>query len=140
MGKRCRGQVSMEFLMVIAFVFVLLIPTVIVFNQESSRGTQEVNNAQISQIVRSIVSNAQTVYAFGEPTTFSMSVYIPNGVEAVYINESGVNFVVQSKSGVMSIIEPVPMNVSGNISTHAGIHKLRLQAANNSVIISEVYS
>lgn len=135
--KRGRAQVSMEFFLVVMFAFVMIVPLIIYFVEESQSAAIEVNSAQIAQIARIIVSNAETVYAFGEPTTFTVRVYMPDGVNSIYFDSSGINFVVGSADNPSTITQPASMNLTGNLSNYVGIHIIRLTAANNSVVVSE---
>ena len=136
--KRGKSQVSMEFLLVVLFAFAITVPMILYFVDESQKAAEGVNIAQITQIARTIASNAETVYAFGEPTTLTIRVYMPKGVDTVNLNNNQLEFVVQNKGELMTISEPVAMNLSGNISNHPGVHRIKLLAANNSVVISEV--
>jgi len=135
--KRGKSQVSMEFFLVVMIAFIIIIPLVIYFVEESQSAASEVNTAQVVQIARKIVANAETVYAFGEPTTFTLRVYMPKGVESVYFSDNQLNFVVGSGEKQSTISEPASMNITGNVSNHVGMHVIRLRAANNSVVISE---
>ena len=135
--KRGKSQVSMEFFLVVMFAFVIIVPLIIYFVEESQSAAVEVNSAQIVQIARTITSNAETVYAFGEPTTFTVRVFMPEGVDDIYFDASGINFVVGSADNPSIISQPASMNLTGNLSSYAGIHIIRLTAANNSVVVSE---
>jgi len=136
--KRGRAQVSMEFFLVTMFAFLIIVPLIMYFTNQSQRAVNEVNTAQVVQIARTIVTNAETVYAFGEPTTFTLRVYLPEGVDSIYFNNTEISFVINSEGRLITLTERATMNVTGNMSTHRGIHRLRLQAANNSVVISEI--
>jgi uncharacterized protein (UPF0333 family) len=135
--KRGKSQVSMEFFLVVMIAFMIIVPLIIYFVNESQNAANEVNDAQVVQIARKIVSNAETVYAFGAPTTLTLRVYMPKGVESVYFSENQLNFVVGSGEKQSTISEPASMNITGNISNHIGMHVIRLTAANNSVSVSE---
>jgi len=137
MSKRGSAQVSMEFFMVVFIAMLIIVPSTLYFLRESQSTVSEVNAAQIAQIMRSITANAEIVYAFGEPTTYTLRVYMPKGVEEVYFNNSEVYFVVNSKGTLSTFSEVFSMNVTGDVSNHVGLHRIRLQAVNNSVVISE---
>ena len=137
MGKRGKAQVSMEYLLVVVFAFTIIVPLVLFFVSESQSATSEVNIAQIANIQRKIISNAEIVYAFGEPTTLTLRFYMPPGVDTVNLNNADLDFIVNKDGTLLTISQPHSMNLTGNISSHVGIHKLRFTASNNSVFISE---
>jgi uncharacterized protein (UPF0333 family) len=137
-GNSQQAQVSMEYLMVVAFVFIMVIPFIIYFFTESNSTTSQIDTAQLSQIARKIAENAEKVYAFGSPTTLTLRVYLPSGVESVYINGTTIGFIVVVGEGNSNVYETTSMNVSGSFGVGEGIHRIRIEAAENSVIISEV--
>jgi type II secretory pathway component PulK len=128
----------MEYLMVVAFVFVMIMPFLVYFLTESNNTTNEISNAQLSQIARKIVENAEKVYAFGEPTTLTLQVYMPANVQSAEISGTELTFIIADRGSLSSVVEMFPMNVSGNISTGEGIHRIRLRAVESSVEISEI--
>ncbi len=133
-----RGQIAMEYLMVIAFAMLLVVPVVVFIAKDSGSQTAEVSVAQISQIARRIASGAERVYAFGEPTTLTIRVFMPKSVRNVTVSNKGVTFIINRNGVLSAVTEPVSMNLSGNLSGYAGLHRIRITAANNSVYLSEV--
>ena len=138
--KAGRAQVSMEFLVLMALTFLITIPLIIFFFQESQSATEEVNLAQVGQVVRRIAGAAELVYSFGEPSSVTLKVYVPSGVDTVLISNTEIAFVVNNKGSLLSVFETVTMNVTGNLSTGQGIHNIKVTAINNSVVISELSS
>ncbi|MFH1181801.1 MAG: hypothetical protein V1702_02490 [Candidatus Woesearchaeota archaeon] len=140
MGKRgaLHAQVSMEYLMVVAFVFVIIMPFLVYFLTESNSTSNEIGNAQLSQIARKIVENAEKVYAFGAPTTLTLQVYMPSNIQSAEISGTEITFMMVDGGSLSSVVERFPMNVSGNISVGEGIHRIRLQAVAGYVNISEI--
>ena len=136
-GSGKKAQVSMEFLMVIAITFLFTIPLIVLFMKESQSAGEQVSLSQVSQIARRIVGAAESVYAYGEPTSTVLKVYMPTGVNSSSISGNELIFVVNNQGSMVSIEEPATMNLSGNLSVNPGIHNIRVTAANNTVIISE---
>ncbi|MBU0580942.1 MAG: hypothetical protein KKA19_07170 [Candidatus Margulisbacteria bacterium] len=124
--------------MVVAFVFIIIVPFLVYFLTESNRTSDQIDSAQLSQIARKIVENAEKVYAYGEPTTLTLQVYMPDNVQSAVIGGSEISFIIVDGNALSSVVEEFPMNVSGNISVGKGIHRLRLQAVAGYVNISEI--
>lgn len=135
MGRGEHAQVSMEYLMVVAFVFIVIMPFLVYFVTQSNSSAGDISSAQVSQIARKLVENAEKVYAFGEPTTLTLQVYMPANVESVAISGREIVFYT---GGSSTAVEMFPMNVSGNFSVGEGIHRIRLQAVGGAVVISEL--
>ena len=136
-GSDKKAQVSMEFLMVVAITFLFTIPLVVLFLKESQGAGEQVSLSQVSQIARRIVSAAESVYAYGAPTSTVLKVYMPPGVNSSSVSSNELVFVVNIAGSMVSIEEPASMNLSGNVSVNQGIHNIRVTAANNTVVISE---
>ena len=136
-GSDKNAQVSMEFLMVVAITFLFTIPLIVLFLKESQSAGEQVSLSQVSQIARRVVSAAESVYAYGEPTSTVLKVYMPMGVNSSSISGNELIFVVNHEGSMVSIEEPATMNLSGNLSVNPGIHNIRVTAANNTVVISE---
>ncbi len=128
----------MEFLIVMAFTFLLIIPLVLFFGRESKDAVEDVNLAQVTQLARSLSNNAENVYAFGEPTSVTIRVYIPDGVENVTFGNGEILFTMIQKGEPITISEPVSMNISGSLNTGPGVHRIQLQAVGGAVVIGEV--
>jgi uncharacterized protein (UPF0333 family) len=137
MGRK-RGQVSMEFFIVIAFTFAVLVPLVYFYFSESQDAVGEVNGAQVVQVARKIVSNAEAVYAFGEPTSITLRVYMPSGVQKIAINGTEITFWMYGNQGLYAFSESFAMNVSGSVGNTTGIHNIKIMAKNESVVINDV--
>ena len=136
-GSGKNAQVSMEFLMVVAITFMFTIPLIVLFIKESQSAGEQVSMSQVSQIARRIVGAAESVYAYGEPTSTVLKVYMPPGVNSSSISGNEIVFMVNIQGSIVSIEEPATMNLSGNLSVSPGIHNIRVTAANNTVLISE---
>ena len=136
-GSDKDAQVSMEFLMVVAITFLFTIPLIALFLKESQSAGEQVSLSQVGQIARRIVSSAESVYAFGEPTSIVIKVYMPPGVDSSSITNNELIFVVNNEGRMVSIEVTATMNLSGNLTVNPGIHNIRVTAANNTVVISE---
>ena len=138
MGCKTKAQISMEFLMVIAITFLLVIPLIALFMKESQSTSEQVTAAQVSQIARRIVSSAEAVYAFGEPATVLLTIYFPAGINTSIVRNNELEFLINGGAGLVSIQEPASMNLTGAINVFPGVHSIKVTASNNSVVISEV--
>ena len=134
-----RAQVSMEFLMVVMFVFLLIVPLTAYYVNQSRTSIDEIGAAQTAQIARTIASNAETVHAYGEPTTFTLNAYLPEHVSAAQFIGTEIVFILNREGSNFTVSELVSMNISGSMNTTPGLHRIRIQSVNNEVSVLEVF-
>ncbi len=128
-----KAQVSMEFLLVVGFAFLMTVPLIVIFYQQSQSINTEVSASQIDKVASEVRDAADEVYYLGSPSKKSISIFMPEGVEGVSFvnNPSGasINFNVNSPSGNYEVVKWVASNtLSGSIGTFEGIHCIVAQA------------
>lgn len=132
------AQTSMEFLLIFALTSLITIPLILLYLRESQGASNEVNLAQVGQISRKIVSVAEFVYAFGDPTSVTLKVYMPSPIKSISINDTEISFVVDNQGNLVTISNTFSMNVTGSLNATPGIHNILIAASGNSVVISDV--
>lgn len=76
----------MEYTLVIALLFVLLIPGVYLYYTYSQTSIQEISSAKITDIGNSIINNAENSYYLGKGSKITLDVNMPNGLTNMSIN------------------------------------------------------
>jgi len=135
--KKSRGQVAMEYLIIVGFVAVLTLPLVIIFQTHSQETTAEINSAQIYQISKRISDAAETVFYLGEPSKLTIKTYFPSGIKSVLIGDNEIVFDVRAAGRSDEIVIYSPINVSGNISIHEGVHYITIESKGGYVWVSD---
>ena len=79
------GQASMEYLFIVALTFAILIPTTYLFYNYSKESSQEITDAQITKLGRSIVDASETIFYSGEGSRTTLELNMPDGVFNVLI-------------------------------------------------------
>ncbi len=86
MGKR--GQASVEYIVIIGFAMLLLLPLIWIYQQESNHMKDDLIKNQVRHFSQQIVDNAETVYYMGKPTKTTLKVYVPYEVRKIVINDT----------------------------------------------------
>jgi len=134
----CRGgQVSMEFLLITGFAFLLILPIVIIAYNQSATFNDEVSAAQIQKVGNQIAEAVNTVYYAGPPTKKTIKVWMPDNVYDVDITDQTLTFTVQGSGGQYEYSVFSDTNMTGSIQTFNGVHVLSIQAETNVVNITE---
>lgn len=135
--EKSRAQVAMEYLIIVGFVVIITLPLVIIFQTHSKETTAEITSAQIYQISKRISDGAETVYYLGEPSKLTIKTYFPSSIESVSIGSNEIVFNVRADGREDEIVIYTPINVSGNLSTHEGVHYVTIESKGGYVWISD---
>ncbi|USN45286.1 MAG: class III signal peptide-containing protein [Candidatus Woesearchaeota archaeon] len=81
-----RGQISVEYLIIIGLSLALLIPAVMLFMNYANTSTDDVVSSQINRIGNALVDQAFSVYTFGEGSWTTLTLTFPERVDRLVIN------------------------------------------------------
>jgi len=135
-AKSSRAQVAMEYLIIIGFVAIITLPLVIIFQTHSRETTNEISSTQIYQISKKIADGAETVYYLGEPSRITLKTYFPENINSISIGSNEIVFFMKQGEKVDEIVTYTPINVSGNVSVHQGVHYINVESKGGYVWIS----
>lgn len=108
-----RAQSSLEYLLIVALTFVIIIPTTFLFYNYSRESSQEIIDAQISKIGRSLIDTSESIFYSGLGSKTVLQVNVPDKVtSALIIDGREVVFNVTSDFGVSEIVFFSPVNLT----------------------------
>ena len=84
MGQN-KAQSSLEYLLVVALTFAIIVPTAYLLYSYSKESTREIKDSQIAQIGKTIVDAAEVIFYSGEGSKTEIEVDIPDNVNKVEI-------------------------------------------------------
>ena len=131
-----RAQISVEYLSIIGFAFLITVPLTILFVLESNSTSDTVNVAQAQQLARKIVSSAEAISYSGEPSFTTLKVSFPKNIDDIIIRDRELTIKIKTSAGVSDVVEISAINMSGNISPVAGMHFIKIEAKVGFVNIS----
>ncbi|MFH0874535.1 MAG: hypothetical protein V1859_01250 [archaeon] len=136
MKKRC--QVSIEFLAIFSFAFLMLIPLVVIYFHQSSQAKDALDASHIRNIAVKIAEKAESVYYMGEPSKITLKVNFPYKIHNISIENREITFnFLTYKNQIQDISEMSSVNITGNISEREGIHYISIEAREGYVLVSE---
>ena len=130
-----RGQVSMEFLLIMGVAFVMIIPVLILFLTQSQDMQEDVSAAQVNKLADELVDAADNVYYLGTPSKKTIKAYMPNFIESFNFTSNRIIINVNTGSRQYSIFKVTAANLTGTLSTEVGLHVIEITADNNGVKI-----
>lgn len=123
-----KGQVSFEFLMIVSFAFLLIMPIMIIFMTQANDLNNDVTGAQVNKLAEELQETVNEVYYLGSDTTRTLEIYIPKFVDsASFVNET-IRFNITHDARSYLIVKTVDTSVSGSLNTNPGVHRIRISA------------
>ena len=138
MRKRgVKGQFSMEFLIVLGFAFLMTIPLIALFYQQSDNLNKDISGSQIDKVASEIRDAADEVFYLGSPSKKTITVYIPKEVDVITIVNNTIIFAVTSSGNDYEVVKWSSANLTGSITPSVGIHHVSAESYDNYVQISD---
>jgi len=125
----CRGQIAMEYLMIMGFVLAALSPLVVIYYVYTQDSAEHVSASQLSGIAKEVVDAAEEMYYLGYPSQISMRVYIPPGLESSAVIGRQLIMTIATDKGPAEIVETSAVNMSGSFPADEGIYTITIKAA-----------
>ncbi len=130
-----RGQASLEYMMIIGFSTLLLIPLLILFANEQSEITIKVDSNQAQIIERKLCDAAESVFYLGPPSKTRLKVYMPNNIEDIQYQNQTLSFFLKAEGDLVEIPRTCLVSLTENLSTTPGFHYIALQAQGDTVLV-----
>ncbi|MBN2052766.1 hypothetical protein JW756_04650 [Candidatus Woesearchaeota archaeon] len=129
-NQQARAQVSLEFLMVVGFAFLLTIPLIILFYQQTDNINTEVTASQVDKIASEIRDAGDEVYYLGTPSKKTIIVYMPDNVKGISFQDNAIVFTVESSSGDYELVKWLAANITDDSALlyNEGIHRISIES------------
>ena len=152
LGSSFSAQSSLEYLLIVALTFAIIVPTTYLFYNYSRESTQEISDAQITKIGRSIIDLSETIFYSGQGSKTVIELNVPESIaSAEIIDNRELVFNITSGSGVSEIVFFSSVNIttaSANCIANvcklpdlasSGLKKVKIEAiGKNSVTIDTI--
>ena len=131
-----KSQVSVEYMFIMGFVTLMIIPLLLIYYTYSAETTDSVATSQALQIARKIVDSSESVYYLGKPSQTTLKLNFPGGVYLTNLSSKEVVFKIKTKNGITDIVQVSSVNMSGSLPTTQGIHIITVKAEDGYVKIT----
>src|SRR3989338_595195 len=135
-----KGQSSLEYLMIVALTFAIIVPTTYLFYNYSKESGEEIIDAQITKIGKSVVDAAESIFYSGQGSKTVLELNIPDNIDsALIIDGKELVFNMTTNVGVSEIvffssanITTISYNCNANICSipelaSSGLKKVKLE-------------
>ncbi len=123
-----KGQVAMEYVMIVGFATLIAIPLFLIFNFYTLETRDEVILSQADSIATKIVDSAESVYYIGEPSKITLKIYMPVGVENITIQDGYVVLRASTKGLSTDIVKSSDVNITGTLNIVPGMKNINIEA------------
>ncbi len=122
-----KAQFAMEYLLVVAFSVVIILPIIHFLYQEYDDNRSEVHTEHMVEVGRELVYQAERIYYQGAPSRTSVEAYFPPGLDMANINSthSFIEFSFDGGYDPPLIVSKVPIN--GSLRLFSGPHTIMLR-------------
>jgi len=140
------GQSSLEYLLVVAITFIIILPATYLFYSYSKESGYEITDAQMTNLGRSIVDAAESIFYSGQGSKTVLELNVPDNVDtAQIIDGREIVFNVTTSFGVSEIVFFSSVNLttascSGNICNISGLASSGLKKVKLEVISQDSVS
>ena len=142
-----KAQFSMEYLLIVALTFAIIIPTAYLFYNYSRESSQEITDAQITKLGRNIVDTAETIFYSGVGSKTILDLNVPDGVsDAKIIDGRELVFNITIPGGISEVVFFSSVNMSTTSSncvvnvcklpdlSVSGLKKVKVEALNKDTV------
>ncbi len=133
-----RGQVSVEFITIFGFIFLMTIPLIVIFFDQVGSVQDAISSNHLRNIAIKITDKAETIYYLGENSKTTLKAYFPDKVEYVNFTNREVIFGYRTTTNnIQQIISISQVNISGSLSTEPGTHYIIIESSGDEISITE---
>lgn len=132
-----RAQVSMEYLVIVGFVAVIVIPMILIFYTYADRTEDEIISNQIQKIGLKIGDSAEAMYYLGEPSRTRIRTYFPKNINNITVGNNEITFIMHAKEGEDHIVIYSSVPIEGELDHHAGYHNINIRSRGSYVEITD---
>ena len=132
-----RGQVSIEYMILIGFVTFGIVSIVVIAFYYSAVVKDDIRNNQVTILGNKIVTESERVFYSGAPSKRTVHVYVPDGVQSIEIKDKSLIINSTGRPGIIAVRESSSnVNITGSIQTSPGLKRLTITALDDKTQIS----
>jgi hypothetical protein len=133
-----KSQASIEFLVIFGFVFLMMIPLIAIFFDQTNVVQDTIAENQLRNLAIKIADKAETIYYTGGSSKTTVKAFLPDGITSFNISSRTINIQYTTKEGLPhNIVVSTLVNITGNVSVNSGIHNIEIVSSGGLVLIRD---
>lgn len=130
-----RSQVSMEYVIILSFALIIIIPVTVIAYQVYNDNRDTIIIRQAEQAATNLVREAESIYYLGPPSHSTIEVYIPNGVEQIIADGPEITLRVATNRGIEHVSMPSRVDIQGSLAPTQGMRRFKIEATGTTILI-----
>lgn len=136
MGK---SQAATEYLIIVIIALLILTPIILKGGQEVGNLSMTKNVLVARNSIDKIKDAVEIVYAQGEPARIVLNLQFPANIVETHVGDQEVMIRLKVIGNNTDVVEVFDINVTGSLPTEEGMHKIKVEAINNSWVNISVH-
>jgi uncharacterized protein (UPF0333 family) len=132
-----KGQASMEYMLLFSLTLLIVGILWVISNGNIDNTQWELHLANVKNALEKIVHNADIVYLQGPPARVYIDVYLPETVEAIYIEGTSVTMEMKWRGTLRNITDYSIANLTGVVTPLVGRQRILIRAGTPLVNITD---
>lgn len=134
-----KGQVAIEYLMIVGFVLVVLIPGLVVYYNYTSSSQDKITTSKADKIAQEVVDAVDSVYYYGEGSQNTMTIDLPENVEYIYFEGKEMTIGIALENGdITEIVRASDVQMEGTIYNTPGKKDIIIKAFADKVVVNSI--
>lgn len=126
-----KSQISLEYIFIIGFLLMAMIP---IFYYAITQSSSTINLNQADDAVNTIANAADRIYSLGPGSRDYVWVTLPNTMKSSTISQKEIMIIIDNKGQSSEIHTSTIANLSGNLPLTAGTHRIALEMMDNGIV------
>ncbi|MBU2633877.1 MAG: hypothetical protein KJ674_01390 [Nanoarchaeota archaeon] len=132
-----KSQVATEYLIIVGFVIVILVPITIMYIRYGGESSDTVTASKIEHITNEIVAAANSVYAYGEGSQTKIEVDFPSNIKSIEFSGKEVIFTfINSQNQEAEIVQIADIELEGEITLVPGNKQMIIKSLGTSISVT----
>ena len=103
--SQAKGQSSLEYILIVAITFVIIVPTTYLFYSYSKGSGAELSDAQITKIGKTMIDTSTSIFYSGQGSKTTLDINIPDKITgAVIIDGRELVFNMTTEFGISQLV------------------------------------
>jgi uncharacterized protein (UPF0333 family) len=132
-----RGQLSIEYLMIIGFSLFIITILMLVYSQQTTQQGSEIAFTQVNKVGKKIVDTAQEIFYRGADSRKTIQIYMPANVKNSTVFSNAIVFAVETNQGISELDYPSSVQLQGDLPESQGVKYITVVAKSNFVCVVE---
>jgi len=132
-----KGQVAMEYVIIISFILVVTVPLLFISYTHSQDINELITSNQVDKISKKIIDSAEYVYYIGPSSKTTLKVYMPKNIENISIKNNEIVFSMHTSQGTDEIVRYTSINITGELMISQGLRYIEIRSMGNFVNITD---